>query len=56
MTTREFQANVAILSTIMAGYLAHRALHLFPILWRFHRVHHSDEFVDVTNAPSHPSG
>jgi len=38
-----------------AGYLAHRALHLFPILWRFHRVHHSDEFVDVTTTyRTHP--
>jgi hypothetical protein len=23
-----------------AGYLAHRALHLFPVPWRFHQVHH----------------
>ena len=38
-----------------AGYVAHRALHLFPILWRFHRVHHSDEFVDVTTTyRTHP--
>jgi sterol desaturase/sphingolipid hydroxylase (fatty acid hydroxylase superfamily) len=38
-----------------AGYLAHRALHLFPILWRFHRVHHSDDFVDVTTTyRTHP--
>jgi sterol desaturase/sphingolipid hydroxylase (fatty acid hydroxylase superfamily) len=38
-----------------AGYLAHRALHLFPILWRFHRVHHSDEFVDATTTyRTHP--
>ena len=38
-----------------AGYLAHRALHLFPILWRFHQVHHSDDFVDVTTTyRTHP--
>jgi sterol desaturase/sphingolipid hydroxylase (fatty acid hydroxylase superfamily) len=38
-----------------AGYLAHRALHLFPILWRFHSVHHSDDFVDVTTTcRTHP--
>lgn len=37
------------------GYLAHRALHLFPVLWRFHRVHHSDDFVDVTTTyRTHP--
>jgi len=38
-----------------AGYLAHRALHAFPILWRFHQVHHSDDFVDVTTTyRTHP--
>jgi len=38
-----------------AGYLAHRALHLFPVLWRIHRVHHSDDFVDVTTTyRTHP--
>ena len=38
-----------------AGYLAHRALHAFPALWRFHQVHHSDDFVDVTTTyRTHP--
>jgi sterol desaturase/sphingolipid hydroxylase (fatty acid hydroxylase superfamily) len=38
-----------------AGYVTHRLLHLFPILWRFHRVHHSDEFVDATTTyRTHP--
>jgi sterol desaturase/sphingolipid hydroxylase (fatty acid hydroxylase superfamily) len=37
------------------GYLAHRALHAVPFLWRFHKVHHSDPFVDVTTAyRNHP--
>ena len=37
------------------GYAAHRLLHVFPVLWRFHRVHHSDEFVDATTAyRTHP--
>ena len=30
------------------GYLSHRTMHMWPAMWRFHRVHHSDEFVDVT--------
>jgi len=30
------------------GYLAHRIMHMWPAMWRFHRVHHSDDFVDVT--------
>ena len=47
-------AGVVVLD-FSAGYLAHRALHLFPILWRFHRVHHSDEFVDATTTyRTHP--
>jgi len=37
------------------GYLAHRLLHMSPILWRAHRVHHSDSFVDATTAlRNHP--
>src|SRR5512140_2422057 len=37
------------------GYFAHRAMHLSPTLWRAHRVHHSDPFVDVTTAfRNHP--
>jgi len=44
-----------VLLDFSAGYLAHRALHLFPVLWRFHRVHHSDDFVDVTTTyRTHP--
>src|SRR2546430_5351465 len=47
-------AGIVILD-FSAGYLAHRALHLFPILWRFHQVHHSDDFVDVTTTyRTHP--
>lgn len=37
------------------GYLAHRTMHMTPILWRAHRVHHSDPFVDVTTTyRTHP--
>ena len=37
------------------GYAAHRAMHVSPLLWRVHRVHHSDPFVDVTTAyRTHP--
>jgi sterol desaturase/sphingolipid hydroxylase (fatty acid hydroxylase superfamily) len=31
-------------------YWWHRANHEFPFLWRFHQVHHRDEFLDVTTA------
>jgi sterol desaturase/sphingolipid hydroxylase (fatty acid hydroxylase superfamily) len=47
-------AGIVILD-FSAGYLAHRALHAFPVLWRFHQVHHSDDFVDVTTTyRTHP--
>jgi sterol desaturase/sphingolipid hydroxylase (fatty acid hydroxylase superfamily) len=31
-------------------YFWHRANHALPILWRFHRMHHSDPHMDVTTA------
>lgn len=31
-------------------YLWHRANHVVPMLWRFHRTHHSDNRMDVTTA------
>src|SRR5438128_117369 len=31
-------------------YVWHRANHVIPFLWRFHRMHHSDRQMDVTTA------
>jgi sterol desaturase/sphingolipid hydroxylase (fatty acid hydroxylase superfamily) len=31
-------------------YFWHRANHALPLLWRFHRMHHSDREMDVTTA------
>jgi sterol desaturase/sphingolipid hydroxylase (fatty acid hydroxylase superfamily) len=31
-------------------YWWHRANHRIPVLWRFHEVHHLDEFLDATTA------
>jgi len=40
---------------LSVGYLSHRTMHMWPAMWRFHRVHHSDEFVDVTTTyRTHP--
>ncbi len=37
------------------NYWFHRTAHLVPLLWRFHRVHHSDTRMDAsTNLRSHP--
>src|SRR5262245_41166406 len=35
------------------GYLAHWAMHMSPLLWRVHCVHHADPFVDVTPTCRH---
>ena len=34
----------------LAMYLWHRLNHAIPLLWRFHRVHHTDLNVDVSSA------
>lgn len=45
----------AVLLDFSTGYVAHRLLHMWPAMWRFHRIHHSDEFVDVTTTyRTHP--
>ena len=29
------------------GYLSHRTMHMWSPMWRFHQIHHSDDFVDT---------
>ena len=45
-------ANVALTVVCLDGvtYLWHRAYHGIPIMWRMHRVHHSDRDLDVTTS------
>lgn len=40
--------SVMVLGLDFSFYVAHVAMHKIPLLWRFHRVHHSDPAVDVT--------
>ena len=47
-------ALLLILFITFGSYWAHRALHRFPILWRFHAVHHSVEDMDAANSYVHP--
>jgi sterol desaturase/sphingolipid hydroxylase (fatty acid hydroxylase superfamily) len=53
---RPFALSLGVTITItivvldLSAYLAHWAMHKSPLLWRIHRVHHSDPFVDVTTA------
>ena len=44
------QIIVGIAALDLFAYVAHVLLHKTPLAWRFHRVHHSDEAVDVTTA------
>src|SRR5258707_13274925 len=46
---------LALLLLDLAIYLQHRLFHYVPVLWRMHRMHHSDVDVDVTTgARFHP--
>lgn len=46
--TAQFIAGLFLLDGWM--YLWHRLNHWVPLLWRFHRMHHSDPHMDVTTA------
>lgn len=39
---------LAVLALDLAIYWQHRLMHQIPLLWRMHRVHHSDLALDVT--------
>jgi len=44
-----------MLTDSLAVYWIHRLMHRTPLLWRVHRVHHSDQSVDVsTTFRNHP--
>lgn len=40
--------DIVVLDAAIYGW--HRANHRVAFLWRFHRIHHLDEFLDVTSA------
>ena len=41
---------LGFLAMDLTFYYWHRANHVFPILWRFHNVHHVDQDLDVTTS------
>ncbi len=41
---------VGIVVLDFATYGVHWLMHRIPLLWRAHRVHHSDPFVDITTS------
>jgi sterol desaturase/sphingolipid hydroxylase (fatty acid hydroxylase superfamily) len=44
------QLAIGFVALDFAYYWTHRALHAWPLLWRIHRVHHSDRHLDATTA------
>ena len=48
--SRWLHAVLAVLLLDAWTYAWHRICHGLPLLWRFHRVHHSDAQMDVTTA------
>ncbi len=47
-------AGIVVLD-FSVGYVSHRLMHMWPAMWRFHHIHHSDTFVDVTTTyRTHP--
>lgn len=44
---------VGVIMIDLGGYAQHRLFHAVPLLWRFHRIHHSDLDVDCGTAIRH---
>ena len=42
------EVAIAVLLLDLTIYLQHRVFHAVPVLWRFHKVHHADNDIDVT--------
>ena len=42
------EVTFAVLLLDLTIYLQHRVFHAVPVLWRFHKVHHADNDIDLT--------
>lgn len=47
---RWLEFALALLALDLAIYWQHRATHAWPLLWRLHRVHHTDAVLDASTA------
>jgi sterol desaturase/sphingolipid hydroxylase (fatty acid hydroxylase superfamily) len=46
---------LTLIAQTFAAYWVHRLMHVSPLMWRVHRVHHADTMVDVsTSLRNHP--
>lgn len=50
------QLMIYILASTLLSYWTHRASHYYPLLWRFHGVHHSDLVVSASTSLRHHPG
>jgi sterol desaturase/sphingolipid hydroxylase (fatty acid hydroxylase superfamily) len=41
---------ITVIVRTLAQYAFHRCMHAHPLLWRVHRVHHSDDHLDASSA------
>lgn len=47
--------TLGLLLRSLVAWVTHYAMHKIPVLWRLHRVHHADPFIDVsTTVRFHP--
>ena len=47
--------GLTLIAQTFTDYWVHRLMHATPLLWRVHRVHHADTWVDVsTSLRNHP--
>ena len=45
--------SLGVLWLDFVSYVTHRLFHAIPLLWRIHRLHHSDPEVDFTTSERH---
>lgn len=49
-TSPLFALGLSFIILDLYMYAWHRLMHVFPLAWRFHRVHHTDLFMNVSTA------
>lgn len=45
--------TAGLVTRTLLAYWLHRAMHAWPVLWRIHRVHHTDPVIDVSTGLRH---
>lgn len=45
--------GAALIARTLLAYWLHRAMHAVPVLWRIHRIHHTDPALDISTSLRH---